>query len=69
MNLNPEKTEKIANLLRKANLDLPAEDLNRIAQCLLELGLFLVQMEVRKHSKHSKPTNFGYSTENSGEPP
>jgi len=54
MQQNLKDIQKITDLLRKFQPHTSVEDLEKIAQDLLELGLFLVRLRVKEHSQSLK---------------
>ncbi len=54
---NEEGVEKLKVYLRKKFPQLSDSEIEKIAPNLYELGLFLVRLKVKEHSKQSKPQN------------
>ena len=56
-----EEVQKIGELLKKRGIQLSDSEIEAIAQNLYELGLFLVRLKLKTHSKAaSKPKADGF---------
>lgn len=49
----------VENLLRKKEVCLDKKEIKKFATNLYEIGLFLVQLKIKQHSKQPKPPNDG----------
>ncbi|HIH52513.1 MAG TPA: hypothetical protein HA284_03180 [Nanoarchaeota archaeon] len=54
---NQEGIQKLKDYLKKKGLKCSEEEIEKIAQNLYELGLFLVRLKVKEHSAQPKPQN------------
>lgn len=54
---NAEGVQKLKEFLKKKGLQGEEVEIERIAQNLYELGLFLVRLKIKEHSKPSKTSN------------
>jgi len=52
---NEEGIQKLKEFLKKKGLKCDEEEIERIAQNLYKLGLFLVRLKVKEHSAQPKP--------------
>lgn len=54
---NEEGIQKLKEFLKKKCVKGEEVEIERIAQNLYELGLFLVRLKIKQHSKPPKPQN------------
>lgn len=52
---NDEKVQKLKDFLKKKNPQLSNNEVEEISKNLYELGLFLVRLKLKQHSKPPKP--------------
>lgn len=64
-----EGVKKIKELLKKKGSQGEEVEIEKIAQNLYELGLFLVRLKVKQHSKPPKPQNLEGFEQITREPP
>lgn len=54
---NEEGVRRLGDFLKKKGFQLSEDEIERIAQNLYGLGLFLVRLKVKQHTKPLKPQN------------
>ena len=64
---NESEVLQLQELLRKKNSQLNNEEIEKISHQLMELGFFLVRLQIKKYSQPSQPDNRQNSEENSVE--
>lgn len=55
--LNTEDVQKIITLIKRVPSQVPEQDLEKTAQNLYDLALFLVGLQIKQHLKPPKPEN------------
>lgn len=56
---NEEGVQKLKEFLKRKGLGGEEVEIEKIAQNLYELGLFLVRLKIKQHSQSTKPVNLG----------
>ncbi|OGI65876.1 hypothetical protein A2647_01555 [Candidatus Nomurabacteria bacterium RIFCSPHIGHO2_01_FULL_40_24b] len=54
---NAEEIQKIIQDLKRIKTKVPEQDLEKTAQNLYDLALFLVRLQIKQHLKPPKPQN------------
>ncbi len=66
---NEQGIQKLKEFLKKKGLNGEEIEIEKIAQNLYELGLFLVRLKVKQHSKPPKPQDLEGFEQITREPP
>jgi len=55
---NEKEVSELRNFLKKRDLKLSDDEIEKIAQNLYKLGVFLVELQIKNHSKSKELENF-----------
>lgn len=66
---NEKEVQKLRDFIGKRGIQLSDNEIEKIAQNLYELGVFLVRLKVKQHSKQAKTPNARDFEQITREPP